>query len=397
LVQNYQKINQEIVELVRKKDVESLSKFKSQKVADFLPKDLFCASLKLSEIDLVIQRLEPMKEPFPPVGEENIDEFLTGLKKAFPKVLFNCPINLCDKEITQEINLILDEKIATPTAEFELEENAILAIQLMSKEYQNIYGNKDVKLVLKPKNSAQSLGVFAVNFVENGWDLQAIKLQNSQDLRSAQRYKIKPNLDEKELQKVIEILCFVQNFKGDEVIQNLPHDQILKAAKSLYNGKILVQPFLEGIKSGDVRVNFFKDADGNFYKAGQVFRKSLRNNEENFTTAYSTGGAIPQPIEILEAAEIANLSLKVEKILKILNGDLRQKYRDSIELGADFILVGNGADIFLGEINHHCQGLIPLGETMEKAMNDDAFYKGGLGLSSSALKDLILMQKLMKK
>lgn len=390
LIKNYQKANRDIVNCVATKNLEKFLNLKSQKVAEFLPKKIALKSLKLSEVNFVVQRLEPMKAPFPPAGKKDVNDILKALKKLFPKHNFNCPINLGDKELPQEINKILKEKIATPTAEFELAKKGLLvAIKAMSKEYQNIYGGKGVKLVFKPKNSAQSLGVFAVEFTKNGLDLAAIQKQKICDLQATQNHQIKNNLDEKELTKIIEILCCAQNFKTNQTASNLSSRQILKTAKALYNDKVLVQPFLRGVALGDIRVNFLKNEKGNFYVAGQTFRRSLRKEDKNFTTAFSTGGAAPQPIEILQKAEIKNLFSKNAKILKILNGKLRQKYRDVIELGADFILVGDGKNIFLGEVNHHCQGLVPLSEAMAKAVNKNVFYEGGLGLTKVLVRDAI--------
>jgi hypothetical protein len=386
LVQNYKKANLKIVDCVAAKNLEKLLKIKVQKVGEFLPKKITLKSLKLSEVDFIIQRLEPMKSPFPPAGKKNIDDVLTHLKKLFPQLIFNCPINLGDKELPQQINKILGKKIATPTAEFKLGQNVANSVKSMAQDYQKLYKTKEIKLVFKPKNSAQSLGVFAVEFSEKGDDFLTLKKQKISELKAKQTYQIKKNLDEKELKKIIEILCFVQNAESSQSLSELTQSQIINKAKILFNQEVLVQPFLRGVKFGDIRVNFFKNQKGDFYVAGQAFRKSLQKEGENFTTAFSTGGAAPQPIEALQKSEIKNLFSKNAAILKILNGKLRQKYRDVIELGADFILVGDGKNILLGEINHHCQGLVPLSEAMAKAVNKDAFYEGGLGLATSAVK-----------
>jgi hypothetical protein len=394
LIKNYQSCNEEIMCIVAEKNPQKLRNLKVKKVAEFLPEKIELESLKLSEVEFVVQRLEPMKSPFPPVGKADVNEFLSQLKKLFPKHIFNCPIHLGDKEVPQEINRILGEKIATPTAEFELAKTGLFsALKLMSQEYQNLYSGNDVKLVFKPKNSAQSLGVFAVELVENGFDLAAIKSQKISQLRAEQNHRIKNNLDEKELQKIIEILCYAQNAKTDQAAQELSEIEIFTTAQALYNDKILVQPFLEGIESGDIRVNILKNSRGDFYVAGQTFRKSLRLEDKNFTTAYSGGGATAQPVTILQEAEIENLFFKTAQVLKILNGELREKYREVLELGADFILVGDSKNIFLGEINHHCQALIPLSEAMARVVDENAFYGGGLGLTSVAVRDWILGQR----
>ena len=392
LVENYQKFNHRIMFAVRENNLNKLSRLLVQKIGKFLPQNIGLKFLAIKEFELVIQRFEPMKEPFPPIGKKNVDEFLLQLKNLFPNLIFNCPIGLNDKEIPQEINQILGKKIATPTAEFKLGEDVSKSINLMSKEYQKLYQTKKIKLVFKPKNSAQSLGVFAIEFVKNGEDFLKLKSQKTSELKLAQNYKIKNDLSEKELNKIIKILCFVQNSKGDEDLQKLTLSQISKKAKKLFNDQILVQPFLEGVKVGDIRVNFLKDKKGNFYVAGKTFRKSLRATKKNFTTSYTNGSSAPQPIELLQKNEIKNLHQKTVQILKVLNGKLRQKYQNSTELGADFILVGDGKNIFLGEINHHCQGLLPLSEAMAKSLNENSLYEGGLGLTKKAIEDLKAFQ-----
>ncbi len=392
LVKNYEQRNLEIMQCVEKKDLQKLHQLKIQKVSDLI--DLASVKIKLNEIDFIIQRLEPMKSPFPPAGKKDVNETLKELKKLFPKFIFNCPINLGDKETPQKINRILKEKIATPTAEFSIDDETILnQVKSMSAEYKKLYKKTFAKLVFKPKDSAQSLGVFAVEFCENGLDFLSLKNQEIADLHSMQLYKIKNNLNEKELKKIIEILCYVQNFKLDKSLIELTRAQILKNAKKLYHGKILVQPFLEGVKSGDIRTNFLKDKKGNFYVAGSTFRKSLRTEDKNFTTTYSTGGATSQPIEVLEKEEIKNLKKKLKMILEVLNGSLKEKYKNVIELGADFILVGDLKNIFLGELNHHCQALVPVSEAMEKAVNHKAKYGFGLGFTTKVLADTMERMK----
>jgi len=392
LVKNYEQRNLEIMQCVEKKDLQKLGQLKIQRVSDLI--DLASVKIKLNEIDFIIQRLEPMKSPFPPAGKKDVNETLKELKKLFLKFIFNCPINLGDKETPQKINRILKEKIATPTAEFSIDDETVAnQIKSMSAEYKKLYKKTFAKLVFKPKDSAQSLGVFAVEFCENGLDFLSLKNQEIAELRSMQLYKIKNNLNEKELKKIIEILCYVQNSKSDKSLRELTRAQILKNSKKLYQKKILVQPFLEGVKSGDIRVNFLKDKKGNFYVAGSTFRKSLRLEDKNFTTTYSTGGATSQPIEILEKEEIKNLKKKLKLILNVLNGSLKEKYKNVIELGADFILVGDSKNIFLGELNHHCQALVPVSEAMARAVNDKANYGFGLGFTTQGLMDAMERMK----
>ena len=92
-----------------------------------LMKNFVETEINLSDFDLVFQRLEPMKSPFPPVGYENFNEILKIIQKAFPDKIINLPIDLGDKKIVQEIDEILGEKkIGIPSIEFSLfDENSL--------------------------------------------------------------------------------------------------------------------------------------------------------------------------------------------------------------------------------------------------------------------------------
>jgi hypothetical protein len=50
-------------------------------------------------------------------------------------------------------------------------------------------------------------------------------------------------------------------------------------------------------------------------------------------------------------------------------------------------LVGDSKNIFLGELNHHCQALVPVSEAMARAVNDKANYGFGLGFTTQGLMD----------
>jgi len=306
----------------------------SSEVAAVKVKDLieenFVDAIEITSDDLIIQRLEPMKAPFPPVGEKNINDVLRDLRAQFPRHIFNCPIDFSDKELGKFSD------IATPTAEFKLsDEGYAQKIESMGEEYKKIYQNfsseKKRKVVIKPKDLAQSLGVFALDLAEK------------KDVKKA---------------------C-------------------IEHGEELYRGQILAQPFLEGVRQGDIRATIIKNEESDFECAGYTFRKSLRAAEsEDFTTGYIVGGSTPRPILDLTKNEQEDLQKKCEKVLHVLNGELREKYRDVIELGADFILVGNGHQVFLGEINHNCPGLVPVSE----AMGDEKKYEGGLGIAKRVIK-----------
>lgn len=393
LVKKYQDFNSKIVGLVKNKNLSELSKFKTPKVLDLIENKPEKKEFLLSDFDKIIQRLEPMKKPFPPLGNAKIDDILLKLKQLLPNKIFNCPINLSDKEAPLEIGKLLENNVATPTNKFKLEEQDISnKLDLAVLDYQKIYQNNKAKIVIKPENSAQSLGVFAIEFSETGDDLKQLKSQMICEISDRQIYQIKQKLSDSELAQIVVILCFVQNVKSNknfdltQKIQDLEFTQITKIALELYNEEILVQPFIEGIKLGDVRANIIKNIENDFYCMGFTYRKSLEKKSDDFTTGYSTNKAIPLPITYLSSAEQENLRNNTNKIIEILNKDLRQKYANVTELGFDFLIVGDEKNILLGEINHHCIGLAPLSEAMTKVIDDDALFEGGLGFSRKFIK-----------
>ncbi len=401
LAAEFRKNNHEIKTLRIAKKYQELAHLENKKLGDFLEitnsANFF---LPLAEVDFILQRIEPMKAPFPPEGTKNVAQTLMAIKKIFPQHIFNYPFaanfeELQDKETPQEINKILRRAIATPTAEFKLDDTDFSgAIDLMSAKYHEIFGKKnDSKIVIKPKNSAQSLGVFALQFSASGMDLEKLKSQKISVLANAQIYKIKKDLSAAELKELITILCYIQRVKEnkiptDKFVQELETQEIKRAAKELYNAEILAQPFLEGIKDGDIRANILKDKKGNFYCAGYTFRSSAREEiDDDFTTCYTAGKAVSKPIDILPETEKKSLLQECQIVLDILNSELREKYKNIIELGADFILVGDGNSVMLGEINHHCPALIPISEAMSEEN-----YEEGLGFTKRAVRDAIILQ-----
>ncbi len=113
--------------------------------------------ISFDEIDFIIQRLEPMKPPFPPFGEVDIDNFLRDFSvRIFTKNKnYNLPIDCFgDKELP----LMLENKsVATPTEISFLDDEKML--EKIAK-----FGKK---VILKPDNSAQAFGVFCLEFDEN--------------------------------------------------------------------------------------------------------------------------------------------------------------------------------------------------------------------------------------
>lgn len=399
LAKKFREENLKIRKLRQLGRYDEMANLKTAKVDEILPQD-FANEVKINfdDINFILQRVEPMKSPFPPEGKANLTSALKILKDVFAPHIFNCPLSpdfeeLQDKETPQEINRIYKIEIATPTAQFKLDDPDFLnAVDFACAKYRQLFKVKDsAKIVIKPKNSAQSLGVFAVEFNQRGFDLETLKSKRVSEISGVQIYKIQSQ----NLTEILTLLCFAQRVKDDANYQqkflgDISADEIFAKAHELYNQEILAQPFLEGIRNGDVRANILKDSQGNFYCAGYTFRSnSCEEISDDFTTCYTAGKAVSKPIEFLSNAEQKSLTGQCEIVIKILNNDLRQKYKNVTEVGADFILVGDEKSVMLGEINHHCPALLPLSEAME---NEN--YDAGLGFAKKAILDWILLEKI---
>lgn len=406
-----EKLSQKTLEELQIEDQKNILDQKVSKILESIKP--LKSRLNLRNVDFLIQRIEPMKAPFPPEGNFAVDDVLARLKKLFPQLIFNCPIGLQDKETPILINQILQgknlEPIATPTEKFSFAgDDFATAITKMAKKYSEIFPEKNYqKIVLKPENSAQSLGVFAIEFSDDGdaFDLKSLKKRKIEKLTEVQIYKIKNHLSSAEIKEMAEVFCFAQSIKSDSektnsiffsslAVKDFTREKILQKARNLFGDKILVQPFLEGVKNGDIRANIIKNKDGDFYLAGCTFRKSQHaESKSEFTTCYTSGGASSASIEELSDEEQKDLKEKTKICLEILNGELREKYRDSLEIGIDFICVGNGK-VFLGEINHHCPALLPVSEAMKRIVEkENESHRFGLSFSSAVLRDMIAMQK----
>lgn len=343
--------------------------------------------ISFNEIDFVIQRLEPMKPPFPPFGDVDINDFLRNFStQIFTKNKnYNLPIDCFgDKEFPLELD---DENVAVPTfVSFLSDEN-------MAQKARKI----GEKIIIKPDNSAQAFGVFAVEFDEDGFDLAGILQEKISDFKNSQTFKIKPSIDDLEFRKMLDILFFVQDLKAKNKILNkkiseFTQIEIKAGAKALYGQKILIQPFIQGVKIGDIRIVLAKMRDGNFVIIGAVFRKNISKNMQNFATGIMSGSSIPFEImDILSKEEQKDLIAKTNYVISQLNGKLRQKYENCYELGLDFLLFGDEKRVFLGEANHHCQGLIPLSEALatrkfyDKINGVKIDYDGGLGVAKKVI------------
>lgn len=394
IVEKFKEKNRQIASLAAANDLAALANLENEEVVKYLQQQPQKQLIKKSEFAQIVQRLEPMKKPFPPLGNQDVDEVLQKISAAFFGKNFNAPINLLDKEIPHKIDKILQEQIATKTASFNLlEENFSAEIFAMKKIYEEIFGEKkSPKVVIKPKESAQSLGVFALEFRGAGADLEKIRNSKISELKATQIYKISSEISSKNLEEIVKILCFAQSPNHQNLakkIADFSAAEITAKALDIYNDEVLAQPFLEGILQGDVRVIFLKNSQKKFYAATKIFRKNLQDLENNFTTCYSSGMAISLPLQALSAAEQKSLEEKTNKILQVLNNELSEEYRTSIELGADFILLGDSKNLLLGEINHHCPALLPIGEAMDFATNPQTKnYDGGLGLAKKFLSEI---------
>ena len=390
LIQKYKEFNQDL----RRKNFLRKKEYPAQI-------DNYC-EIEISEIDFIIQRLEPMNAPFPPYGENSINEVIIHLKKIFPKnFIFNAPINCFgDKDFP-----LLFANFATPTIKTFIED-----IDIAVKITNIFLTHKTNKIVLKPSNSAQAFGVFSVEFDLNGLNFAEISKKRVDELLKIQIYKIKNNLESEELAAILNILYFVQSCKANKIflqkyIQDFSFDEIKNQAKILFNDKILIQPFLEGVRLGDIRISFAKMLDGDFHVIAAAFRKNILLDVENFTTGFMSGRSIPSEIEAnLTKDEQNNLSKQIAEILHKLNSDLKEKYQSATEIGCDFILAGNGIDVYFGEANHHCQGLVPLAEMVQDNFLENNFYQriggmnfnynGGLSLVGEVIKQQIALTNL---
>lgn len=363
---------QKLITKFREKNEKIAKNFEKTTISDenieFLPK-----KFDFNEIDYVIQRLEPMNPPFPPYGEEKIEDFLQEFsEKTFTKnKKYNLPINCFgDKELPLQFQgVAVETKIHNIGDELEI---------------------SWPKAIIKPLDLAQGVGIFAIEFDENGLDLGEILAQNAKNLAKKQVFHIK----KQNLTKILEILLFLQSLdkENDKKLADFSENEVKSGIKRLYGDKILLQPFIKGVEKGDIRIILAKK-DEKFAIFGAIFRKNA-NFGENFKTGVVSGGAVPRNIdEELTFSEKSDLISKIEQILAKLNGDLAQKYANCYEIGLDFLLFGDGKRVFFNEANHHCQGLVPMAEFFAES----DFYKdlkgekiivdGGLGVAKNILKN----------
>ncbi len=356
-------------------DVEA----KVRTVAD-LNLHLSSQKVEMSEFDLVLQRLDPVNRPFPPLGEQDIDQFLLDFFDfhRFENKNFNLPVNCFkDKEFAQNIDP--DMAIATKEA-IDVATMAQNIVQFMEVGF--------AKFVIKPDNLGQSKGVFAINVTTEGLDEASLKKMTISEIQSQQIYNIKKDVGS--LKETVLDLLFCESLKErqqapQKTANDFTNDEKLRQIKKLYNSKILLQPFIAGVSKGDIRVNLAK-IDNKFCLLGKVFRKpDFTNHDENFTTCVTSSAARAVDVEqILNKQEFDDLNAKIELVLQALNNEFSDKYSQCNEIGLDFIVIGDDKGVLLNEANHYCPALITLSEMVDQGVVVKS--DRGLGISKLLIK-----------
>ncbi len=372
-------INPSLLELQQDLALELLSKYKQENnlirdkakqqqkhilsiVSQYLnTKNLLKNITNQKEIEQIVKeasflnRLEPMKAPFPPCGLENFQEFLTKLQQNFSNI--HCPVDLSDKEYVNNLS--------TPTASFKTKnlwqnqqkiQNAFLQV---ITDFKKLYPQlPNIKIVIKPKDSAQSTGVFSIEFIEQKEEFVAL---------NSQQYLVSNNILKSSAKSQTDLLinllqkqCFQNNNSQQKIID-------------IYGAEILLQPFLAGITIGDFRTILFKDNQQKFYVAGTVFRKKISQN--SFTTCTTAG----QSIITTADKYLKNLQPFINKTLKYLQEN-NLKYKNVHFMGLDFIAkTADAKEFFLGEMNMHCPALISmLGNNFDDACDINKYFISNL-------------------
>ena len=302
-----------------------------------------------------LNRLEPMKAPFPPCGLENFQEFLTKLQQKFSNI--HCPVGLSDKEYI--------DNLSTPTASFKTKnlwqnqqkiQNAFLQV---IADFKKLYPQlPNIKIVIKPKDSAQSTGVFSIEFTQQKEEFIAL---------NSQQYLVSNNILKSSAKSQTDLLI---NLLQKQCLQNNNSQQKII---DIYGAEILLQPFLAGIKIGDFRTILFKDNQQKFYVAGTVFRQKISQN--GFTTCATAG----QSIITIADKYLKNLQPFINKTLKYLQEN-NLKYKNVHFMGLDFIAkTADAKEFFLGEMNMHCPALISmLGNNFDDACDINKYFISNL-------------------
>jgi len=339
--------------LIRHKAKQQQKHILSTVLQHFNTKDLLKNITNKQEVEQILKeanflnRLEPIKPPFPPYGSENFQEFLVKLKQKFTNI--HCPINLSDKEY---INNLSTPTVNLKTKNLWQNQQQIQVVFLQAvNDFKKLYPQSaTIKIVVKPKDSAQSTGVFSIEFTEQKEEFIALNNQqysiNIDILKSST--KTQANL----LINLLQKQCFQNHNQNSQ-----------QAIIDVYGEDILFQPFLSGIILGDFRTILLKNKQ-HFYEAGTVFRKKI--SQTNFTTCATTG----QSIVINDDKYLKNLQPFIKQTLKYLQEN-NLKYKNVHFMGLDFIAkTPDAKEFFLGEMNMHCPALISmLGNDFDDACN----------------------------
>ncbi len=298
----------------------------------------------------LLNRLEPIKKPFPPYGSENFLQFLIKLQQKFSNI--HCPINLSDKEY---INNLSTPTVSLKTKHLWQDQQQISdAFSQVIANFKKLYPYlPNIKIVVKPKDSAQSIGVFSIEFTNQK---ETINILNTQQyLVNNHILQASPTLQANFLTNLLQKQCLQNNNQDSQ-------QEII----NFYGEEILLQPFLLGIEIGDFRTILLKNIQQQFYVAGTVFRQKITQPQTGFTTCVTKGQSI-----------ITNADQYLKKLQPFINQALQylqensQKYSNVHFMGLDFIAKTSDANaFFLGEMNMHCPALISmLGDSFDDACN----------------------------
>lgn len=340
--------------------------------------------VKMTDFDLVLQRLDPISPPFLSSAKIDINHLLLDFVN-FHQIEgsgFNLPVNCFkDKEFAQ--NISDDMAIATKESD---------GVETLVQNIVEMIDQDFTKFVIKPDNLGQSKGVFAINFIKNGLDLVDIEELGIAKIQNHQIHNIKKNSSN--LKIILLNLLFCEAIKGSQLddkmdFVNYTEEDRLAQISKFFSSKILLQPFIEGVAKGDVRVNIAK-IDGKFMLLGKVFRKPyFSNSDENFTTCVTSNAAKAVAIEdVLTEEEVVDLNSKMSIVLEKLNGEFAQKYQSCNEIGLDFIVLGDGKKLLLNEANHYCPALMPMAENVDRSLKSDC--DGGLFLAKKLINNWLL-------
>ncbi len=415
----YQQRNEILADLTKNAGAELLTSDSDEKWNEVAEREIVRVGsvigrqVNLTMADLqnsyVLNRLDPMLASFTQADREaangNVYQyFLAQYKKLVPKIEFSDPSGKGDKIAPQEVDEARAKSgmaaIYTPTWKVTIDnfddkfcENFTAAVQAEQKLFLRTkaeFADLPTRIIFKPIDSAQSSGVCGIEFRENGLTLERLRSMSIRQLISedVQLLYVQKNVVVQEIKEMAKVLLYAQVLKEEKTahpkeLTQISSAEMAKVIKRLYETEILIQPFLIGVaKMGDVRVNFVADAQGNWSCVGHTFRAQIIKEGStaiddreaigsSFTTCFSAGKAAPTRVEyMLSSEEIQSFNQCVSGLLAVLNGVLKQSYAKCHELGVDFVLVGDGKNFMLGEINHTDPALAPVSLALRKGAYD---------------------------